>query len=235
LYIFEEISSASYTKMLDMKLTIQIQMLDLSILAGMTLRLLRCVPEVYLLITLLPLSASYGSFGDFIGPLTCCEFGKRRSGETTLSGHSERGFAEEGIKNAQRPADTFRNVFLCSAKNKRCNGADVLVHIAKNRGWADIVRIKLANGWEDDVARCDLQLVEERVMLKLIWLYIPFPHLRKGPTQFLYHSITTSSPSWISLLKIAFNEPHLPLDILILKLNAPKLRIPQALRILPHY
>jgi hypothetical protein len=53
LYIFEEISSASYTKMLDMKLTIQIQMLDLSILAGMTLRQLRCVPEVYLLINII--------------------------------------------------------------------------------------------------------------------------------------------------------------------------------------
>jgi hypothetical protein len=65
-------------------------------------------------------------------------------------------------------------------------------------------------------------------------LYIPFHPLRKSPTQFLCHSITTSSPSWIFLLKIARNEPHLPLYVLILKLNAPKLRIPQALRILPH-
>jgi hypothetical protein len=116
----------------------------------------------------LPLPASDGSFGDFIGPLTCCELGKGRSGDTTLSGHSERSFAEEGIKNSQRPADTFRNVFLCSAKNKRCNGADVLVHTAKNRGWADIVRTKLANGWEDDVARSDLQLVKGRVILKSV-------------------------------------------------------------------
>jgi hypothetical protein len=36
--------------MLDIELTIQIQVLDLSILAVITLRLLRCVPEVYLLI-----------------------------------------------------------------------------------------------------------------------------------------------------------------------------------------
>jgi hypothetical protein len=50
LYIFGEISLASYTKMLDMKLTIQIQMLDLSVLAVITLRLLRCIYEVYLLI-----------------------------------------------------------------------------------------------------------------------------------------------------------------------------------------
>jgi hypothetical protein len=116
----------------------------------------------------LPLSASDGSFGDFIGLLTCREFGKGRSGETTLSGHSERSFAEEGIKNAQRPADTFRNVSLCSAKNERCYGADVLVHIAKNRSWADIVRTKLADSWEDDVTGCNLQLVKGRVMLKSI-------------------------------------------------------------------
>jgi hypothetical protein len=50
MYSFGEISSASYTKMLDMKLTIQIQMLDLSVLAGITLRLLRCISKVYLLI-----------------------------------------------------------------------------------------------------------------------------------------------------------------------------------------
>jgi hypothetical protein len=101
--------------------------------------------------------------------------------------------------------------------------------LQRDRVWADMIHTKLANGWEDDVARCDLQLVKGRVMLKLIWLYIPFPPLHKSPTQFSYHSITTSSPSWIYLLKIAFNEPHLPLYILILKLNAPKLRI------LPHY
>jgi hypothetical protein len=53
MYSFREISSASYTKMLDMKLTIRIQMLDLSVLAVITLRLLRCVPEVHLLINII--------------------------------------------------------------------------------------------------------------------------------------------------------------------------------------
>jgi hypothetical protein len=40
--------------------------------------------------------------------------------------------------------------------------------LQKDRGWADNVRTKLANGWEDDVARCNLQIVKGRVMLKLI-------------------------------------------------------------------
>jgi hypothetical protein len=40
--------------------------------------------------------------------------------------------------------------------------------LQRDRGWADIVRTKWANGWEDDVARCDLQLVKGRVMLESI-------------------------------------------------------------------
>jgi hypothetical protein len=40
--------------------------------------------------------------------------------------------------------------------------------LQRDRGWADIVRTKLADSWEDDVARCNLQLVKEGVMLKLI-------------------------------------------------------------------
>jgi hypothetical protein len=40
--------------------------------------------------------------------------------------------------------------------------------LQRDRGWADIVHTKLADGWEDDVAMGDLQLVKGRVMLKLI-------------------------------------------------------------------
>jgi hypothetical protein len=40
--------------------------------------------------------------------------------------------------------------------------------LQRDRGWAGFVHTKLANGWEDDVARCNLQLVKGGVMLKLI-------------------------------------------------------------------
>jgi hypothetical protein len=40
--------------------------------------------------------------------------------------------------------------------------------LQRDRGWADIVRTKLADNWEEDVTGCDLQLVKGRVMLKLI-------------------------------------------------------------------
>jgi hypothetical protein len=124
-----------------------------SVTAGIALRLLRCVPEVDLIVDIVASVGIRWHLRRVDRASDLCRTWEEKVGRNDIIWAPKRSPAEERVKYTQRPADTLSSVFLRSTKRNGCNGIQALVHVAKNSRWAEVGRTKLADAWENDVAR----------------------------------------------------------------------------------
>jgi hypothetical protein len=128
-------------------------MLRDSVAAGIALRALGCVPEVDLVVDIVASVGIRWHLGRVDRTSNLCRAWEKEVGRNNVVRASKCRPLEERVKNTQCPAYTLGNIFLCSTERNGCNGVQALIHVAKNGCWCEVGCTKLADPWENDVAR----------------------------------------------------------------------------------